>query len=94
MPGAAREDDAEEGDAQDPDDEDPAGHRIVEAGAVALPSLDAFACACGDGMQSMGVSDIGARAFMVACEPYGVGLGVLFAAADGVLQRLAVIDSE
>ena len=68
--------------------------RIVEAGAVALPSLDAFACACGDGMQSMGVSDIGARAFMVACEPYGVGLGVLFAAADGVLQRLAVIDSE
>ncbi len=68
--------------------------RIVEAGAAALPNVDAFACACGDGMQSMGVSDLGARAFMVACEPYGVGLGVLFAAVDGMVQRMVVIDND
>ena len=68
--------------------------RLVEGAAITLPSIDAFACACGDGMQSMGVSDLGARAFMVACEPYGVGLGVLFAAADGMVQRMVVIDND
>lgn len=68
--------------------------RMIDASAMELPPLNTWICLCGEGMSYMGVSDLGESGYMVACEPLGVSLGVLYATPDGSVSRLAVLEGE
>ncbi|MEY3014371.1 MAG: hypothetical protein RIT45_3106 [Pseudomonadota bacterium] len=45
-------------------------------------------------MEMLGLSDVGEAGYIVACDAFGVGLGVVFATTAGDISRLVVVDSE